>query len=307
MFFPSQYYQRGFDAFVVDPYCSHEGQCFENGSISAEESDSQHIKVANWKAHDLTPEQQYHEIWMAQCQNDRSDKRPYIYICQHQYAHSRTSFYSAALIEKSDGHAIEYFAKRDNWTDERRQEVMSCPDYLRLVCKNCRKEYGLQLVLDEVPSTVASVETVEDLLHGEFIYRNSTQNDYLNGHGFHFSPSFYSGGAFDSAYVGRGATSIDKLLAVMRGQHIIEEARHIRKHGSIEGYKTRFVYSKNLETVFADAANHTFPFNGRAPVGLNPERFIARCKGCQQWLHGCECSVEYCESCSDSKPAAAGD
>lgn len=52
---------------------------------------------------------------------------------------------------------------------------------------------------------------------------------------------------------------------------------------------------------------YDFPDNGRAPVGLNPERIIAACKDCGQWLFGCEFHVEYCDHCMESKPAAVDD
>ena len=209
--------------------------------------------------------------------------------------------YSIALIEKNEGHAIEYFANRDNWSEEFRQEVMSTPEEFRFCCIDCRKEYGLQLVLDEAPPNVKSVETVEDLLHGEVSYQHSV------GFCGDFGPSFYSAGAFNSKYVGENARASYQLLAVMRAQEIIEQARYIRKNGSIKGHKARFVYNEDLETVFSDAAEISLPSNGRAPVGLNPEWFIAKCKACQEWLHGCEYSVQYCENCAESRPKPATD
>ena len=91
----------------------------------------------------------------------------------------------------------------------------------------------------------------------------------------------------------------------MRAQDIIEEARYMQEHGSIKGYKARFLYDDDLETLFHEAANKSLPAKGRAPVGLNPERFIARCEECKQWLHGCEFNVKFCENCLESKAAAA--
>jgi len=124
--------------------------------------------------------------------------QPKIVICQLGcHCDEYTYKYSAALIEKSEGHVMEYFAKRDRRSDELRQEVMSYPEYLRYVCIKCRREYGLQLVLDEAPPIVTSVETIDDLFHGEWSYQHTTGGGNIT----HFSPLFYSGGAFDSAYV----------------------------------------------------------------------------------------------------------
>jgi len=35
-----QYYQREFDAFIIDPYCSHESQCVEEDITVAEKNDA---------------------------------------------------------------------------------------------------------------------------------------------------------------------------------------------------------------------------------------------------------------------------
>lgn len=155
--------------------------------------------------------------------------------------------------------------------------------------------------LDKAPTTVQSVETVDELLHGEVSYAHTV------GHCGDFGPSFYSGGAFSSLYVGPDARTWYQLLGVMRAQQIIEKARYIRKYGSAVGHKQRFVYDDDLAHVFRMAGDCNLPANGRAPVGLNPERFIARCKGCQDWLHGCEFGVQYCEKCMESKPPAVND
>jgi hypothetical protein len=159
----------------------------------------------------------------------------------------------------------------------------------------------LQLVLDKAPMSIQSVETVEDLLHGPWSYKHSV------GWCGDFGPSFYSGGALNSFFVGTNARAYYQLLGVMHSQQIIEEARYIRQHGSAKVDNARFVYGDNLECVFSDAAEQKLPANGRAPVGLNPERFIAQCKECQQWLHECEFNVQYCEKCIESKPAAVDD
>jgi hypothetical protein len=142
---------------------------------------------------------------------------------------------------------------------------------------------------------------VEDVLHGDISFMKSV------GDCGDFEPSFYSAGAFNSCNVGKNARAHYQLISVLRGQQFIEQARYLRKHGTHDGHKERFVYGDNLEDVFEKAANHDFPANGRAPVGLNPERFIAKCKGCSQWLHECEFHVQYCNQCEESKPPAIED
>ena len=62
-----------------------------------------------------------------------------------------------------------YFAKRDNWSEQRRQGVLSYPEHLRFACGDCRKEYCFQLVLDKAATSIQSVESVEDLLHGQVL------------------------------------------------------------------------------------------------------------------------------------------
>lgn len=257
------------------------------------------VKDGVWAAASLNDGDKYEEISQAQLQDGWEGR----FICDLSDSRKRHYYhpYSIALIEKSPGHAIEYFAKRDNWSEEEREEVSEIPEHQRFACRECRKDYGLSLVLDKAPADLTSEGTVEDVLHGEWSYRHST------GFCGDFDPSFYSGGAFNSFFVGTNARSWDQLLGVMRSQHRIEEARYIRRHGTIDGYQERFVYGGNREHIFNDASEKNLSPNGRAPVGLNPERFIAKCKDCKEWLHECEFSVEYCERCEGSKPAAVND
>lgn len=211
------------------------------------------------------------------------------------YAHK----YSAALIEKSEGHSNEFFSKRDNWTVNRRQEVLSFPEHQRFVCRSCREDYAFQLVLQKLPPEVQTAETVEDLLHGDLSYKQGA------GYKGEFNPSFYSAGAFNSARVGDNARAHYQLLSALDAQDILEEGRYfLLKHGSYKGFKERFIFGYFLEGLFNVASSHAFPVSGRAPVGLNPERFVARCQECNQWLHGREFNVQYCDRCAESKPAA---
>lgn len=264
-----------------------------------------------WTANALSSNERYEEICRRQgylMQSRREGDLPHIFVCREGChcddedeecrCHEFSRCYTVCLIEKSENHALEYFSKRDNWSEEFRQEVMSVPEEGRLACRRCRRDYGLQLVLDQVPSFIESVESVDDVLRGEVSYKHTL--GWCGG----FDPSFYCGGAFNSYYVGVKARSRHQLLMVLAAQQIIEEARYVRKHGSRQGYQPRFVYDDEIYYVFQEAAERNFVPSGRAPVGLNPERFIATCKGCQQWLHGCEFNVQYCEDCEERKPAA---
>lgn len=316
-----KYYQRGFDAFIIDPYCSHEVQCVNEHAIIGENNDAPdpatrenesllkhaddsdrievvHLQDADWRARSLCSDEKYEEI----CEAQRNDNVFGEFICQSGCGRCERSYwYSIALIEKSEGHAFEYFAQRDRWSEELRKDMEEIPEHQRLACRQCRRAYGLSLVLDKAPSEVTAIGSVQDLLHGEWSYRHSI------GHCGDFDPSFYSGGAFNSFFVGSRARSWSEQLGVLMSQQRIEEARYIRRYGTNDGYQARFVYGDTLESVFRDAANANLPRNGRAPVGLNPERFIAKCKGCQEWLHECEFNVKYCNQCVESKPAAVED
>mmetsp|Transcript_2912 Transcript_2912/g.5372 ORF Transcript_2912/g.5372 Transcript_2912/m.5372 type:complete len:92 (+) Transcript_2912:648-923(+) len=59
---------------------------------------------------------------------------------------------------------------------------------MRFACRNCREAYvyAFQLVLDKVPAEVQTVESVEDVLHGEIFFMKSV------GHCGDFAPSFYT-------------------------------------------------------------------------------------------------------------------
>jgi hypothetical protein len=116
-----------------------------------------------------------------------------------------------------------------------------------------------------------------------------------------FSRRFYSGGVFDAKKIHYPTY---KALATLDSQLTAEKTRHWVKHETLEGYKPRFTYGTNLDALFERASTMHFEESKRAPVGLNPERFIASCQGCQQWLLDCEFGVQFCEKCNESKPGA---
>lgn len=44
---------------------------------------------------------------------------------------------------------------------------MVFPEAHRYACMCCRQEYALQIVLDEAPPIITSVESAEEVLHGD--------------------------------------------------------------------------------------------------------------------------------------------
>jgi hypothetical protein len=88
---------------------------------------------------------------------------------------------------------MRYFSKRDNWSDDDRQEVLSYPEHLRFACKKCREEYAFHFVLDKVPAEVQTVESVGDVLRGEISFTKSV------GHCGDLAPSFYNAGPLIAA------------------------------------------------------------------------------------------------------------
>jgi hypothetical protein len=206
-----------------------------------------------------------------------------------------TALRTSEEYEKVTGDALDFFARRFQWTQSEREEREQVHPYQRLACRSCRKEYGMHLFIPKGPTID---ETVDDMLRGELIYKNSI------GYTGRFQPCFYSGGAFDSRFVRETAREIYKVMNTFRAQMLAERSRFVEKHGSTKGYKPRFVYGDNVDEVFDKASESTFPKPARAPIGLNPERFIERCEGCQQWLHDCEFGVKYCELCKERKPRA---
>jgi len=121
----------------------------------------------------------------------------------------------------------------------------------------------------------------------------------LSNGSFHhlFGPAFYAAPAFNSVYVGLNSRFVYQIASSLRAQEFIEKCRYVKKKGYVRGYTPRFAWDQNLADLFKKTGNLTFPPCGRAPVGLNPERFIAVCKKCSAWLHGYDFHEDYCEKC----------
>ena len=52
-----------------------------------------------------------------------------------------------------------------------------------------------------------------------------------------------------------------------------------------------------MDQVFSDAEALLYQRTKKPPVGLNPERFIAKCELCEEWLHGYEYGASRCDGC----------
>ena len=171
------------------------------------------LKDAVWKAFDLTSTERYNEIREEQIRDDMDE----IFVCKSDWCWGGRNGgwnggwyrYSVALFEKSKDHAMEFFAKRDKWSEDQRKEMCEIPEHERYACRECRKAYGLSLVLDKAPSMLSGIGNVdENVLHGEWSYRHT------GGYGGDFDPSCYIGGAFSSFHVGMNARSWDQLMSV---------------------------------------------------------------------------------------------
>ena len=292
---------------MVDPYCFHEKQCSDGINVTfqryEDEEEMQKWKKAKWTSEHLHEDysEMLDELEDDSCVEDEDGA--YQCCCavvpcevgtnavpecrNHPGPYLRYHYrYSIMLFEKSNGHGTEYFAKRFKWTEEERQLVDSVKPSHRYACLACRQEYAIQLVLAEAPVPESDV----DILHGDVSFR----------HGSWFSPSFYGAGAFNSERVGENARSLFEMLSVLHAQCISEKARYIQRHNTDEGFVDRFVYNIELPKLFKDASSRIFPPSGRAPVGLNPERFVGVCEKekCGAFLVEREFGTKFCENCS---------
>ena len=290
-----KYYERGFDGILVDPYCFHEKQCQHGVNTTfrryEDEEEDWKWEKAKWASRDL--HDNYKEM-LEEAESGGNMGNGDVYCCcrlspiRHidYFSLSLNQYYSIMLMEKSLGHGSEYFTERFQWTEKERQTVNSVVPSRRIACSGCRREYAMQLVFAEAPA----VESDDDVLHGDFAYKHQTDE--------HFGPSFYGAGAFSSEYVAGKARSVFELLSVLRSQYMAEMVRYIQRHKTDEGFVNRFVYGIELPELFRKASLTIFPISGRAPVGLNPERFVGVCEHCSAFLANCEFGTKFCATCS---------
>ena len=201
-----------------------------------------------------------------------------------------------AMFEEEEGDATKFLARIRKWDDAKLAEVEAIPYNERVCCRRCRNDYAVYVFIkNEYPVG----DDVDDYLRGEkaLMLTNGWQ-------GMTPDPSFYSGGTFDSTQVRESARSNIQAREMLFTQCRLEKIRYVRKHGTVEGYQQRFTYGDDLDKVFDEASQLVLPGSNRAPVGLNPERFISRCQSCFEWLHDCEFGTLVCERCASRKPAA---
>jgi hypothetical protein len=205
--------------------------------------------------------------------------------------------YSFVVFERQDGEVIEFFAKVNDWSVEIRAAVEAVHPQRRRACRDCRYKYeDYSFVKANLVVAGDTKDDEDDLLRGErsFAKRGVTEKDI-------FSRRFYSGGVFDAKKINYPTY---KALASLDSQLTAEKTRYWVKHETLLGYKPRFTFGTDVDALFETASTMQFEESKRAPVGLNPERFIASCQVCQQWLLDCEFGVQFCEKCNESKPVA---
>ena len=303
-----KYYKRGFIPAILDPNCQHQVECINCDALLVKEEPRTQGNTAPssegglWKARDLHG-QDYETVL------DRVNEQDEPEFCCCEQGSTDTCNYAMALIERSEGDATAFFAKMFQWTPEQLQEVEWVPNDGRLACKKCRNDYSMSLFFrGAVP-----VDESDDMLRSEkSFWKTRGDSGYL-------APSFYSGPVFDSVRVWDKARCYNKACSSIQGQMVAERIRYILKHGTDEGFRSRLVSylpifedrkSKSvqdpLEKLFQKVAQHQFPASGRPPIGLNPERIVARCKSeyCTKWLHNYEFGTEFCDQCAESKPVA---
>ena len=284
--------KRGFKAMVLDPNCRQQTPGpMESLQIKASKSptEKQLLAGGKWYSRQFRTEEDYDKIIRLQTESMGNGEGT-VYCCCPKPS---GLVYTMALFENSPNDATEFFKNMYDWDEVKVQEVHEVPPHLRIACKFCREQYGLsQFLKEEYP-----VDEFEDMLHGMKTLWKSLSSGYKGD----LEPSFYGGAAFNSKLVRNDSRSDIKAQSMLHSQSRAEMLRFMIKHNTLKGYKQRFTFTRviskyglekrenplgPLQDVFDDASKLTFPESGRPPVGLNPERFIAKCKECKDWLHG---------------------
>ena len=200
------------------------------------------------------------------------------------------------LFEKQENEALEFLARRDNWTEEVKNEMRAIHPWRRMCCGMCRYEYENYAFLKRHDEYGERIEMdADELLRGESYYRR--QGRHI------FSPCFYSGSVFDGSRNRFHPHEVHKALASLDSQLQAEKARYFVKNNTYDGHIPRYTFDTDLDDVFEKGSRMTFPASKRNPVGLNPERFVAKCESCMQWLLDCEFGTKFCEICENRKPS----
>eukprot|EP00797_Seminavis_robusta_P031508 Sro687_g187210.1 n/a (371) ;mRNA; r:12005-13117 len=309
----TKYCRRGFFPAILDPHCLHPQHCQRtfNPHIFGPPADlveqpNANKKVWQWTSPSAEIIQETQTNFERYYEHDKHNAFADFVCCCTAYD---DRLHMIDLIEESDGHALRFFADLNQWDDEMHNKVNSVPRHLRQACEACRKRYALYLLLNDKSRENEPAWNNTDLREDKAVQCMGIGNNY-------FRPSFYAGGAFDSTRVRGRARHFCEAQAVLQGQSIAEQLRYIVEHGTVKGYHQRFTFDPlpyfriqlnsrtGLQNVFGQAMQKTLAHPARPPIGLNPERFLARCLGCSKWLHGYEFGTEMCTDCFDSKPAA---
>ena len=225
----------------------------------------------------------------------RNNRGKHKFVC----CGSRVAPYTLCVFEEAEGDALDYFSKVHNFDKAKVQEDHH--PWLIRCCRRCRHMYETYAFLKRNPdyaNRIGSEDAENELLSGPSYKRQNMDMRHP------FSPSFYSGGVFDGRRNRYKPGYVEVILRRLESQLDAERARHFQKHDTYKGYKKRFVYRTDINNLFESASEILFEGSKRNPVGLNPERFIATCKHCRQWLVGHEYGSEYCDDCQNKKPKA---
>jgi len=305
-----KYAERGFQPMILDPNCPQVTSLESLFSFDIEASEFPTIKElkagGEWKSRRLRTEKDYDKIIELQKKGIRvrpgwRPTNPDLVYCCCLDGPVNNVHYSMALFESSQNDATEFFKNMFDWPEAKIREVNEVPPHSRIACGKCRQQYGLsQFLKEEHP-----IDEFEDMLHGPKSLMKS-----VGSHCGDLSPSFYGGPTFNSKLVRNDARSDFMAQSMLFSQSRAEMLRYMIRHNTLKGYKQRFTFTRRdpkcdlvnnplgpLKDVFVEASKLTFPESGRSPVGLNPERFIAKCKACNDWLHGAEYRTVYCENC----------
>ena len=312
----TKYNKRGFQPFIIDP---------NNIDTSANEFDDEKqttIVVYNpsqmelmqggyFRSRSFHTEEEYNAIIAKQIESINNGQRLKFCCCSDLDRPPCGYPYTMELFEKFQDDGLLFFKKLFDWNEAKYEKCVQVPSHLRVACKKCRNKYGINVFLREEHP----VDDRCDTLRAEKTLKVSTATkDYT-----HLEPSFYGGAAFDATLSKGSARIWMKAIATIRSQSTAEKHRYLIQHNTLVGYKQRFTYpslysdprgpgwtddellfGKNyLQAVFDKASKLVFPETGRTnPVGLNPERFIAKCNKCSTWLHRAKYGTTHCEKCT---------
>jgi len=239
--------------------------------------------------------------------------------CCCKLTSERSRWYFIDRFEERSGHALEFFAKLNDWDAEMRKKVGSVPSHVRQACQQCFFQCSLFFLINDRHSFGWESLTETDLSSDVAVSCRGTGGDYFEASGGdYFEASFYSGPVFDSRLVRSRARDCYKTVALLHQQSNAEKLRYLLQHGTAQGYQRRFTYPGYLDhlsfspgcgpylsEVFDKAMVTMLASPCRSPIGLNPERFIVQCHGCRMWLLGYEYGSNFCAQCQNSKPSDA--